>query len=318
MTIELDSDKLRYFSRDLMCPTTGIACANQNLIVFPLILQRSLFLCKGLGTIFRNRHRQNNTNKSLSIKSGGIVPIKEGKSTWIIEQINQISKKYNFELTTPINKIPKDGLNAILFGIRDSFKVEMKNIGLNKVYNIQFEGIINFMKSSTKSAPSSRIKRWASDFMRSKKCKKCKGGRFKPEALNFRIDNKNITDLANMDIVQLKTWLDKLEPKLSHKQQIIAKENSQELKGVQFLIDVGREYLNLNRSTKTLSGGESQRIRLATQIGSQLTDVLYILDEPSIGLHQRDNQKLIQSLKELRDLGESIIVVEHDKDNYRS
>ena len=151
--------------------------------------------------------------------------------------------------------------------------------------------------------------------MRSKKCKKCKGGRLNPEALNFKIDNKNITDLANMDIVQLKTWLDKLEPKLSHKQQIIAKEIIKELKKrVQFLIDVGLNYLNLNRSAKTLSGGESQRIRLATQIGSQLTDVLYILDEPSIGLHQRDNQKLIQSLKELRDLGNSIIVVEHDKD----
>ena len=243
------------------------------------------------------------------------MPIKEGKSTWIIEQINQISKKYNFELTTPINKIPKDGLNAILFGIRDSFKVEMKNLGLNKVYNIQFEGIVNFIEEQYKSAPSSRIKRWASDFMRLKKCKKCKGGRLNPEALNFKIDNKNITDLANMDIVQLKTWLDKLEPKLSHKQQIIAKEIIKELKKrVQFLIDVGLNYLNLNRSAKTLSGGESQRIRLATQIGSQLTDVLYILDEPSIGLHQRDNQKLIQSLKELRDLGNSIIVVEHDKD----
>ena len=191
----------------------------------------------------------------------------------------------------------------------------MKNLGLNKVYNIQFEGIVNFIEEQYKSATSPRIKRWASDFMRLKKCKKCKGGRLNPEALNFKIDEKNITDLANMDIVQLKAWLDELEPKLSHKQQIIAKEIIKELKKrVQFLIDVGLNYLNLNRSAKTLSGGESQRIRLATQIGSQLTDVLYILDEPSIGLHQRDNQKLIQSLKELRDLGNSVIVVEHDKD----
>ena len=316
MTIELDSDKLRYFSRDLMCPTTGIAYANPEPNSFSFNSPKGACSnCKGLGTIFEIDIDKIIPNKSLSIKSGGIVPIKEGKSTWIIEQINQISKKYNFELTTPINKIPKDGLNAILFGIRDSFKVEMKNIGLNKVYNIQFEGIVNFIEEQYKSAPSSRIKRWASDFMRSKKCKKCKGGRLNPEALNFKIDNKNITDLANMDIVQLKTWLDKLEPKLSHKQQIIAKEIIKELKKrVQFLIDVGLNYLNLNRSAKTLSGGESQRIRLATQIGSQLTDVLYILDEPSIGLHQRDNQKLIQSLKELRDLGNSIIVVEHDKD----
>ena len=316
MTMELDSDNLRYFSRDLMCPTTGIAYANPEPNSFSFNSPKGACSnCKGLGTIFETDIDKIIPNKSLSIKAGGIVPIKEGKSTWIIEQINQIGKKYNFELTTPINKIPKDGLNAILFGIQDSFKVEMKNLGINKVYNIQFEGIVNFIEEQYKSAPSPRIKRWASDFMRLKKCKKCKGGRLNPEALNFKIDEKNITDLANMDIVHLKAWLDELEPKLSHKQQIIAKEIIKELKKrVQFLIDVGLNYLNLNRSAKTLSGGESQRIRLATQIGSQLTDVLYILDEPSIGLHQRDNQKLIQSLKELRDLGNSVIVVEHDKD----
>ena len=193
--------------------------------------------------------------------------------------------------------------------------MEMKNLGLNKVYNINFEGIVNFLEEQHKNSSSPKLKRWAADYMNKVDCKTCNGSRLNKEAQYFKIDDKNISEVAQMDILSLKKWLQQLENKLSNKQRIIAKEILKELnKRVQFLIDVGLNYLNLNRSAKTLSGGESQRIRLATQIGSQLTDVLYILDEPSIGLHQRDNQKLIQSLKELRDVGNSVIVVEHDKE----
>ncbi len=316
MTMENQTDNLRYFSRMLMCPSTGIAYASPEPNSFSFNSPKgACSYCNGLGMVSKIDIEKILPNKNLSINKGAIAPIAERKSGWILDQLEIIGKKYNFELSTPIKNISKKGLDAILYGINDSFQMEIKNLGLNKVYNINFEGILNFIKDQHKNSKSPKLKRWAGEYMNKISCKSCNGSRLNKEAQHFMIDNKNISEVAQMDIESLSKWLQQLESKLSNKQKIIAKEILKELnKRVKFLLDVGLNYLNLNRSAKTLSGGESQRIRLATQIGSQLTDVLYILDEPSIGLHQRDNEKLIHSLKELRDIGNSVIVVEHDKD----
>ncbi|MBJ10482.1 MAG: excinuclease ABC subunit A [Flavobacteriales bacterium] len=299
-----------------MCPSTGIAYASPEPNSFSFNSPKGACLnCNGLGKVHEIDIDKILPNKNLSINKGGIAPIADRKSEWILEQLEIIGKKFNFELTTPIKNISKKGVDAILYGINESFQMEMKNLGLNKVYNINFEGIVNFLEEQHKNSSSPKLKRWAADYMNKVDCKTCNGSRLNTEAQYFKIDDKNISEVAQMDIVSLKKWLKQLDKKLSYKQQVIAKEILKELnKRVQFLLNVGLNYLSLNRSAKTLSGGESQRIRLATQIGSQLNDVLYILDEPSIGLHQRDNQKLIHSLKELRDVGNSVIVVEHDKD----
>ena len=316
MTMDSQSNVLRFFSRQLMCPSSGIAYASPEPNSFSFNSPKGACSgCNGLGEISKIDVQKILPNKNLSINKGAIAPIAERNSEWILKQLEIIGKKFNFDLTTPIKDISKKGIDSILFGINDSFQIEMKNLGLNKIYNINFEGIINFIEEQYKNSSSPKLKRWASEYMNRVNCSKCNGSRLNKEAQYFKIDDKNISEVAQMDILSLKKWLQQLESKLSNKQRIIAKEILKELnKRVQFLIDVGLNYLNLNRSAKTLSGGESQRIRLATQIGSQLTDVLYILDEPSIGLHQRDNQKLIQSLKELRDVGNSVIVVEHDKE----
>ena len=316
MTMDYQTNNLRFFSRQLMCPSTGIAYASPEPNSFSFNSPKGACLhCNGLGKIFEIDIEKIIPNKKLSINKGAIAPIADRKSEWILEQLEIIGKKFNFDLATPIKNISKKGVDAILYGINESFQMEMKNLGLNKVYNINFEGIVNFLEEQHKNSSSPKLKRWAADYMNKVDCRKCNGSRLNREAQYFKIDNKNISEVAQMDIVSLKKWLLQLENKMSYKQQVIAKEILKELnKRVQFLINVGLNYLNLNRSAKTLSGGESQRIRLATQIGSQLNDVLYILDEPSIGLHQRDNQKLIHSLKELRDVGNSVIVVEHDKD----
>mgnify|MGYP001464392352 CR=1 FL=1 len=316
MTMDYQTNNLRFFSRQLMCPSTGIAYASPEPNSFSFNSPKGACLnCNGLGKVHEIDIDKILPNKNLSINKGGIAPIADRKSEWILEQLEIIGKKFNFELTTPIKNISKKGVDAILYGINESFQMEMKNLGLNKVYNINFEGIVNFLEEQHKNSSSPKLKRWAADYMNKVDCKTCNGSRLNTEAQYFKIDDKNISEVAQMDIVSLKKWLKQLDKKLSYKQQVIAKEILKELnKRVQFLLNVGLNYLSLNRSAKTLSGGESQRIRLATQIGSQLNDVLYILDEPSIGLHQRDNQKLIHSLKELRDVGNSVIVVEHDKD----
>ncbi len=316
MTMDYQTNNLRFFSRQLMCPSTGIAYASPEPNSFSFNSPKGACLyCNGLGRVHEIDIDKILPNKNLSINKGGIAPIADRKSEWILEQLEIIGKKFNFELTTPIKNISKKGVDAILYGINESFQMEMKNLGLNKVYNINFEGIVNFLEEQHKNSSSPKLKRWAADYMNKVDCKTCNGSRLNTEAQYFKIDDKNISEVAQMDIVSLKKWLKQLDKKLSYKQQVIAKEILKELnKRVQFLLNVGLNYLSLNRSAKTLSGGESQRIRLATQIGSQLNDVLYILDEPSIGLHQRDNQKLIHSLKELRDVGNSVIVVEHDKD----
>ena len=316
MSSNEETKEIRFFSRKLMCPTSGIAYAKPEPNTFSFNSPKGACEhCNGIGVVSEIELQKIIPNDKISINAGGIHPIADNKSTWILNQIETIGKNFDFTLNTPINNIPKDGLNAILYGLEKSFEVELKSAGLNKTYKISFEGIVNFINEQFRNSTSPKLKRWAEEYMVKKDCAVCNGSRLNKQAQHFKINGSNIAEVANLDILQLKEWINSIDAKLSKNQKIIAKEIIKELnKRIQFLLDVGLDYLCLNRSSKTLSGGESQRIRLATQIGSQLTDVLYILDEPSIGLHQRDNQKLIQSLKDLRDVGNSVIVVEHDKD----
>ena len=316
MTLEMDKENIRFFSRQLMCPTSGIAYAKAEPNSFSFNSPKGACQkCNGLGNLYEVDLNKIIPDNKLSINKGAIKPIAEKQSDWIINQIENISKRFNFNLNQAVKDIPKAAMDAILYGLNESFELELKNAGLNKTYKIQFEGIANFLEDQYFHSSSPKLKRWAGEYMTKIDCRECEGSRLNIQSRHFLIDNKNISQLSSLNIAQLQKWLLELPKKLDNKQAIISKEILKELnKRVQFLLDVGLEYLSLNRSSKSLSGGESQRIRLATQIGSKLTDVLYILDEPSIGLHQRDNQKLIQSLKELRDIGNSVIVVEHDKD----
>ncbi len=316
MVIDLETNTPRYFSRDLMCPTTGIAYPNPEPNTFSFNSPRGACpACSGLGITNEVNLNKVILDDSISIKNGGIVPLGEQKNSWIFKQLELIAERYKFKLNDPIKKIPKEALDIILNGGSEKFKVASKTMGVTRNYEIDFEGIISFITSQYKDSDSTSIKRWAKDFMDEVSCSSCNGNRLKKEALYFKILGKNISDLAKMDVTELANWFENAEDKLSERQLIIASEILKEIKTrIQFLLDVGLDYLNLNRTSKSLSGGEAQRIRLATQIGSQLVGVLYILDEPSIGLHQRDNQKLIDSLIKLRDLGNSVLVVEHDKD----
>ena len=304
----------RYFSRHLMCPTSGISYDEPapNLFSFNSPYGACSH-CNGLGTILSIEFSKLVPDPKKSIKQGGLAPLKETDGTWIIKQIEALGKKFGFTLTTPIEDIPEEALNAILYGSDEVIRTE-DSTGIHS-YTMNFEGIANFIKRSTEEDSSASLVRWANSFMEEKACPECGGTRLKKEALFFRLAERNISDLAKMDIRQLNEWLSQIEKKLSPKQNLIAKEVLKEIrKRIGFLLDIGLDYLTLDRPAGSLSGGESQRIRLATQVGSGLTGVLYILDEPSIGLHQRDNDRLIESLKKLRDAGNSIIVVEHDKD----
>jgi excinuclease ABC subunit A len=270
--------------------------------------------CKGIGNLKEVDLNKLIPDENISIDNGGIELINNKKS-WVYKQVKLIAKKFNFSLNDPIKKIPKKGMNAILFGLKDELIVENKTIGVNIDYSISFEGIYNFITEQYKNNESTRLKRWASNYFKDVKCDSCNGSRLKKESLYFKIDNKNINDIVHFEIKDLLNWINELPKKLNKKQLIISKELIKEIKErVGFLENVGLNYLTLNRSSKSLSGGESQRIRLASQIGSQLTGVLYILDEPSIGLHQSDNERLINSLVNLKEIGNSIIVVEHDKE----
>jgi len=316
MVIDLETSNPRYFSRDLMCPTTGIAYPSPEPNTFSFNSPKgACSSCSGLGITNEVNLNKVIPDDTVSIKNGGISPLGEQKNSWIFKQLQLIAERYDFKLNDPINKIPKEAVDIILNGGNEKFKIESKTIGVTRNYEIDFEGIISFITSQYKNSESTSIKRWAKDFMDEVSCSSCHGNRLKKEALCFKILDKNISDLAKMDITELANWFHLLEEKLTKKQQKIASEILKEIKTrIQFLLDVGLDYLNLNRTSKSLSGGEAQRIRLATQIGSQLVGVLYILDEPSIGLHQRDNQKLIDSLVKLRDIGNSVLVVEHDRD----
>ena len=316
MIIDVNTNKPRYFSRELMCPTTGIAYPNPEPNTFSFNSPKGACPhCNGLGITNEINYQKVIPDENISIKSGGIIPLGEQKNSWIFKQLELIAERYKFKLNDPINKIPQEAMEIILNGGNEKFEIQSKTAGVTRNYEIDFEGIIAFITSQYNNSESTSIKRWAKGFMDEVSCSVCDGKRLKKESLYFKITDKNISDLAQMDITELANWFDKVDKKLSERQLIIASEILKEIRTrIQFLLDVGLDYLTLDRTSKSLSGGEAQRIRLATQIGSQLVGVLYILDEPSIGLHQRDNQKLIDSLIKLRDIGNSVLVVEHDKD----
>lgn len=316
MVVEHEGEKPRFFSRNLMCPSTGISYPEPEPNTFSFNSPKGACpKCNGLGEVSEIDMDKVIPDPSKSIRQGGLTPLGDYKKTWIFNQLEIIGDKYGFDITTPIKDIPKSGMDIILHGSDEAFEVENKNLGITRKYSINFEGIINFILNQNEEAKSKSIKRWAESFMNKVTCDECHGERLKVESRHFKIGDKNISDLARMSLESLQYWFENIEPQLDQNQKQIATEILKELKTrVSFLLNVGLNYLSLNRPAKSLSGGEAQRIRLATQIGSQLVNVLYILDEPSIGLHQRDNHKLIESLMELRDVGNSVIVVEHDRD----
>ena len=316
MIVSSKFEKPRFFSRNLMCPTSGIAYKNPEPSSFSFNSPRgSCKDCNGLGVYKSVDLEKIMPNKNLSINKGGLSPLEKNNAQWILNQLEIIGKKHGFSLNTPLNEISEEAINYILYGINEDIKVKLKTAGISKKYKIDFMGIVNFIEEQASFSSIKSIERWANKYMSSKTCKSCNGSRLNIQSSNFKVDEKTITEVVNMDIDSLKIWLENLILRLNNKHKLIADQIVKELlTRVQFIIDVGLSYLTLNRTSKSLSGGEAQRIRLATQIGTQLTNVLYILDEPSIGLHQRDNQKLIDSLKKLRDIGNSVIVVEHDKD----
>ena len=314
--LDSDSGKPEYFSRNLMCPETGISYPKPEPNTFSFNSPKGMCeTCNGLGTEYELNIKKLIPDESISINNGGIAPIGKKDNSWIHRQVELISKYYNFSLSDPIKKVPKDAIEFILSGGKKSFTVNSKDLGVKRDYEIDYMGIESFIKDQLNNNESKNLRRWALQYVDIKKCKSCDGSRLKIESRSFKINNKNIFQLSEMDLSELKSWFEKLNSKLSDKEIRISEEITKEiLIRIQFLIDVGLEYLTLSRSSRSLSGGEAQRVRLATQVGSQLVGVLYILDEPSIGLHQKDNLKLIDSLKKLRDSGNSVIVVEHDKE----
>ena len=321
MVMDNDSGQLRYYSRLLMCPTTGLSYEDPEPNTFSFNSPYGACpKCNGLGEIAVVDKEKIIPNPSLSIRKGGLAPAGEYKAGgWIFKQLEAIGLKYGFTLDTPMKDFSDEALDVILYGTNETFDVKHETLGVTSTLKINFEGIINFIESQNNEDAPASITRWANSFMNHISCPVCGGSRLKKESQWFRIDGKNIAEVANMDTLSLSQWIAELPGKLTERQNDIAKEILREIhKRVNFLLDIGIDYLNMNRPAASLSGGEAQRIRLATQIGSQLTGVLYILDEPSIGLHQRDNQRLIESLKELRDIGNSVIVVEHDKETMLS
>lgn len=316
MVIEQESLEVRFYSRNLMCPSSGISYPNPEPNNFSFNSPKGACpCCNGLGTVNEINLQKIIPNPKSSIKNGGFAPLGEYKNSWIFKQLEIIAQKYNFKITDAIEDIPQEAMDMILYGGNEKFSVVSKVMGITKDYKIDFEGISNFIKNQYDNSDSASIKRWAKEFMDENDCPDCEGTRLRKESLYFKLNGKNIGELVQMDIAELSEWFADLDNHLSEKQKVIAVEVVKEITvRLQFLLDVGLNYLSLNRSSKSLSGGEAQRIRLATQIGSQLVGVLYILDEPSIGLHQRDNERLIKSLESLRDIGNSVIVVEHDKD----
>mgnify|MGYP006072330867 FL=1 len=316
MTMDMENKTTRYFSRNLMCDTSGISYPKPEPNSFSFNSPKGMCPdCKGLGVQHKVNLRKIIPDDGMSIIQGGISPLGTKKNNWTYRQIETIAKCYNFSLSDPISKIPSKAMAIILKGSQEKFEIPSTALGITRTYKIDFEGLENYIESSYEEAATASIKRWASSYMDSYNCASCDGSRLKKEALHFKLSNKSIADIVAMDLKDLFAWMKNLSKNLSANENKIASEIIKEiLSRLQFLLNVGLEYLQLNRSSKSLSGGEAQRIRLATQIGSQLVGVLYILDEPSIGLHQRDNDRLIDSLIALRDLGNSVIVVEHDKE----
>ena len=314
--IDQDSKDIRYFSRNLMCPTTGISYPNPEPNNFSFNSPKGACpTCNGIGSLRKVNTEKIIPDPSKSIKNGGLEPHGPQKKNWIFSQLELIAQRFEFRLSDPIKDIPEEALNMILFGGKEKFVQPSKSLGITREFKIDFEGVATFIEETYNNSDSTSLRRWAKEYMDRIPCPECEGSRLKKESLFFKLDGQNIAELSGKDISDLTDWFADLEERLTEKQRKIASEVIKEIKvRLQFLVDVGLNYLSLNRGSKTLSGGEAQRIRLATQIGSQLVGVLYILDEPSIGLHQRDNEKLINSLESLRNLGNSVIVVEHDKD----
>ncbi len=316
MIMDKDTGKAKYYSKRLMCPTTGIAYSDPAPNKFSFNSPEGACpRCKGLGEVAEIDLEKVIPDNNLSIHEGGIIPLGKYKNQLIFWQIAAILEEYDCNLKTRIKDIPDEALNDILYGKLEKIKIKKEVIHTTSDYFVDFDGIVKYIQASTESDDSKEAQKWAEQFMTTKKCPECGGGRLNRESLSYRIWDKNISQVANMDISELYQWLDEAESHLEKKEKRIAEEVLKEIRSrIRFILDVGLDYLSLNRQSATLSGGESQRIRLATQIGSQLVNVLYILDEPSIGLHQRDNERLIKSLKDLRDLGNTVIVVEHDRD----
>lgn len=315
MVIDQDTNEPRFFSRNLMCPSSGISYPNPEPNNFSFNSPKGACSnCNGIGELYVVNDKKLVPDDSLSIKNGALAPHGPQEKSWIFKQFETIAQRFEFSLNDAWKDIPEEAKEIILYGGKDKFSVESKLLGVTRDYKIDFEGVANFIESQYNSDSTSLV-RWAKEYMDKVECPVCEGSRLRKESLYFKVDGKSIADLVHMDVAELGLWLENLTDRLTSKQQQISTEIIKEIKNrVQFLLDVGLTYLSLNRSSKSLSGGEAQRIRLATQIGSQLVGVLYILDEPSIGLHQRDNEKLINSLVSLRDVGNSVIVVEHDKD----
>ncbi|WP_304035453.1 excinuclease ABC subunit UvrA [Mesonia mobilis] len=316
MILDQDSEEIRYFSRNLMCPTSGISYPNPEPNNFSFNSPKGACpKCNGIGSLYEVNLKKIIPDDTKSIKNGGLEPHGAQKKNWAFKQMELIAQRFDFKLSDPIKDIPKEGLEMILHGGKEKFNIQSKELGVTRSYKIDFEGVATFIENTYNNNDSSSLKRWAKAYMDKVKCPTCEGSRLQKESLYFKVNEQNIAELAEKDILELTDWFEKLPKKLSKNQWKIAEEIVKEITTrLQFLVDVGLTYLSLNRGSKSLSGGEAQRIRLATQIGSQLVGVLYILDEPSIGLHQRDNEKLINSLESLRDVGNSVIVVEHDKD----
>ena len=317
MMIIDEENKSRYLSRQLMCPTTGISYPEPQPNTFSFNSPYGACPhCNGLGETTQVNLEKLIPDNTKTLNEGGLVPLGvPNKSSWFTKQLEALAKKMDFTLNTPIKDIGEEAMQILLYGSDMELETYDSNLGIRSLSKDRFQGIVNFINSQLGENMPSSIQKWASNFMNNVECPHCKGQRLRPESLQFKIDDKNIAELAQMDIKDLAIWSETILDKMPTRKQEIAREILREINTkIKFLLDVGLGYLSLNRQTRTLSGGESQRIRLATQIGSELVNVLYILDEPSIGLHQKDNVKLIQALKKLRDLGNSVIVVEHDKE----
>ncbi len=320
MVLDNDTNDARYFSRSLMCPSSGISYPNPEPNNFSFNSPKGMCPnCKGLGKLYEVNLNKLVPNPKLSIKQGALAAHGPQKNNWVFKQLELIAERFKFKLSDPFESIPQEAKNVIFFGGNEKFEVASKELGITRSYKIDFEGVATFIQNTFDANETTSLKRWAKEYMDKIPCPECNGTRLRKESLYFKVNGKNIAELANMDVVELAEWFADLENNLSETQLKIASEIIKEVRSrLQFLVDVGLTYLALDRSSKSLSGGEAQRIRLATQIGSQLVGVLYILDEPSIGLHQRDNERLIFSLKQLKDIGNSVIVVEHDKDMIES
>ena len=316
MILDAQADNIRHYSKQLMCPVTGLSYREPAPHNFSFNSpQGACPKCKGLGVVNQIDIEKVIPNRDLSIAEGGIAPLGKYKNSMIFWQITALLEKYEATLKTPIKELPDDGIDEILYGSDERIKIKSSLIGTSSDYFVMFEGVVKYIQMLQEKDASATAQKWAEQFAKTAVCPECHGAKLNREALSYRIHDKNIYELASMDVSELHDWLIHVDQYLTGKQEQIAAEILKEIRTrLKFLLDVGLDYLSLNRSAVSLSGGESQRIRLATQIGSQLLNVLYILDEPSIGLHQRDNQRLIHSLKELRDIGNSVIVVEHDKD----